>query len=310
MVAPSGEQHEVDGGGYRAVVTECGASLRLLEHDGRPLVLGWPEDEQTSAGRGQLLAPWPNRIRDGRYTFAGRDLQLPISEPKLHNASHGLVRWASWRLHERTEHSVTLGLRLMSQPGYPWTVDLSVRYELSDDGLAVTCTATNRSSSPAPYAVGAHPYLVAGDGPLDGWELTLPGGSALVVDEQLVPIGREDVAGTDLDFRRARALRSTSLDTTFTDLERDAGGRAEVVVRDPSTGTGVLLWMDAAHRWVQVFTGDALPAHARESLAVEPLTAPPNAFATGEDVVVLAPAGAGSPAGSDEHVTAWGIRAV
>ena len=66
MVAPSGDQFEISGGGYRAVVTECGGGLRSLEHDGRPLVLGFGEDEQSTSGRGQLLAPWPNRIRDGR----------------------------------------------------------------------------------------------------------------------------------------------------------------------------------------------------------------------------------------------------
>ncbi|HYO40761.1 MAG TPA: aldose 1-epimerase family protein [Nocardioidaceae bacterium] len=307
MVAPSGEQHEISGDGYRAVVTECGASLRLLEHDGRPLVLGWDEGEQTSAGRGQLLAPWPNRIRDGKYSFAGRDLQLPISEPKLGNASHGLVRWAAWTVEEHTEHSVSLVLRLMSQPGYPWTVDLHVLYDLSADGLTVTCTATNLSSTPAPYALGAHPYLVAGTGPLDGWELTLPGSTRLLVDDQLIPSGRAEVEGTDLDFRVARPLRSTSLDTTFTDLERDAEGRSTVTVSDGSAGTGVLLWMDAAHRWVQVFTGEGLPAHARESLAVEPLTAPPNAFGTGEDVVTLGAAGTGA---GDEHSASWGIRAL
>jgi aldose 1-epimerase len=306
MVAPSGEQHVVAGGGYAAVVTECGASLRLLEHEGRPLVLGWDEREQTSSGRGQLLAPWPNRIRGGRYSFAGRDLQLPISEPKLGNASHGLVRWASWSLEERTEQSVVLALRLMSQPGYPWTLDLRARYDLSAAGVTVTFTATNLSDTPAPYAVGAHPYLVAGPGPLDGWELTLPARTRLQVDEQLIPVGRQDVTGSELDFREPRPLRSTSLDTTFTDLVRDAEDRVEVALRDASAGTGVALWMDAAHRWLQVFTGDALPTRPRASLAVEPLTAPPDAFNSGEDVVVLAAAGAEG----DRHSASWGIRAL
>ena len=70
---PSGEQYEIAGGGYRAVVTESGGALRLLEHDGRPLVDGFGEDEMSPGGRGQLLMPWPNRIGDGAYTFGGRD---------------------------------------------------------------------------------------------------------------------------------------------------------------------------------------------------------------------------------------------
>lgn len=304
MVAPSGEQHEISGGGYRAVVTESGASLRLLEYDGRPLVLGWDEDAMSASGRGQLLAPWPNRIRDGRWSHDGRELQLPLSEPKLHNASHGLVRWAAWTLEERTDHSVSLVLRLLAQPGYPFPLDLHVLYDLSAMGLTVTFTATNLGTEAAPYAVGAHPYLTTGSGPVDDWELTLPAATRLLVDDRLIPTGRKDVRDTDLDFRVARPIHGTSLDTAFTDLTRDEAGRAEVVVRDARTGDATVLWMDASHRWVQVFTGDALPAHARESLAVEPLTAPPDAFNSGDDVVVLAPTGSAG----DELSVSWGIH--
>jgi aldose 1-epimerase len=306
MVAPSGEQFEISGGGYRAVVTECGASLRVLEHDGRPLVLGWAEDAQSASGRGQLLAPWPNRIRDGRYSFHGRDHQLPLSEPKLGNASHGLVRWASWTVEEHSASTVSLAYRLMSQPGYPWTVDLHAMYDVSAAGLTVTVTATNLGGSPAPYALGAHPYLTTGPGPVDEWELTLPVTTRLDVDEQLIPDGRGQVADTELDFRTARLIGSTSLDTAFTGVLRDADGRAAVSLRDPTTDLGVALWMDERHGWLQVFTGDALPAQARASLAVEPMTAPPNAFGSGEDLVVLEPAGAPG----DEHSASWGVHSL
>jgi aldose 1-epimerase len=306
MVAPSGEQYEFSADGYRAVVTECGASLRLLEYDGRPLVQGWAEDEQTASGRGQLLAPWPNRIRDGRYTFDGQDLRLPLSEPARGNASHGLVRWTAWTLQELTAHSVSLTYRLMSQTGYPWTLDLHVVHDLSADGLTVTVTATNLSARRAPYALGAHPYLTAGTGPVDQWELTLPAATRLLVDDRMIPTGREDVRDGDLDFRMSRPIRSTSLDTAFTDLTRDADGRVEVVLRDPRADQGVTLWMDGQHRWTQVYTGDDLPTRAREALAVEPMTSPPNAFATGEDLLVLSPAGTDG----DEIVASWGIGAL
>lgn len=306
MAAPSGEQYEISGGGYRAVVTEAGGGLRLLEYDGRPLVLGFGEDQPASAGRGQLLAPWPNRIRDGRFTFDGRELQLPITEPKRGHASHGLVRWTSWTLEEITAHSVSLVYRLMSQPGYPWTLDLHVLHDLSADGLTVTFTATNLSASRAPYALGAHPYLTAGPGPVDRWELTLPAATRLLTDERLIPTGREDVRDTELDFRMARPIRSTRLDTAFTDLSRDADGRVTVLLRDPAADQGVALWMDARHDYLQVYTGDDLPKQARESLAVEPMTAPPDAFNSHEGLVVLAPAGSEG----DEHSASWGIRAL
>ena len=306
MSSPSGEQFEISGGGYRAVVTECGAGLRVLEHDGRPLVHGFAADEQATAGRGQLLAPWPNRVRDGAYSFHDRALQLPLSEPSRGHASHGLVRWVAWDLEERTEHSVSLVTRLMSQPGYPWTLDLHALYDLSADGLTVTVTATNQSGSPAPYALGAHPYLTAGTDLVDACELTLPAATRILTDDRLIPTGRDDVRDTALDFRMARPVRSARLDTAFTDLTRDADGRVVVVLRDPVADQGVALWMDEKHSYVQVFTGDVLPVDARASLAVEPMTAPPDAFNSGESLVVLAPAG--SP--GDEHSASWGIQAV
>ncbi|MGZ4445352.1 MAG: aldose 1-epimerase family protein [Nocardioides sp.] len=305
MLPPSGDQYEIRGGGYRAVVTESGAALRLLEHAGRPLLDGFAEDERSPGGRGQVLVPWPNRLRDGAYTFAGRDQQLTLTEPALHNASHGLVRWVAWSLEEHTAHSVSLTYRLMAQTGYPWTLDLHLVYDLSADGLTVTRTATNMSAEAAPYAAGAHPYLAVGDG-IDHLELTLPAATRSLVDDRLLPVGREPVEGTAYDFRVARPLRGTGFNDAFTDLERDEDGLATTVLRDPRTGQGVALWVDRAHPWLQVYSADDVPGNARRSLAVEPMTAQADAFRSGEDLLVLAPAGQDG----DEHSASWGVRAL
>ena len=306
MLAPSGDQYEISGGGYRAVVTESGGALRLLEHAGLPLLDGFGDDEISSGGRGQLLMPWPNRIRDGAYTFGGKDLQLALTEPARHNASHGLVRWAAWSLEEHMPHSVSLTCRLMAQSGYPWTLDLRVVYDISADGLTVTQSATNLTPAAAPYASGAHPYLSVGPGPVDGWELTLPATTRSLVDDRLLPVGREDVAGTPYDFRMARPIRDLPFNDAFTDLIRDADGVATVVLTDPTSGRGVALWVDERHRWLQLFTADDVRGTARRSLAVEPMTAQADAFRSGEDVVTLAPTGEAG----DEISASWGIRAL
>ena len=306
MVAPSGEQYQISVRGYRAVVTECGAGLRVLEYDGQPLVDGFAEDARCSNGRGQLLVPWPNRIEDGAYSFGGSDHQLALSEPSRRNAIHGLTRWASWTLEEKTANTVSLVYRLMAQTGYPWTLDLHVLYDLSADGLTITVTATNLSDSPAPYAHGAHPYLTVGDGGVDGWELTLPAGTRIEADERLLPTGAMDVSDGPYDFRVSRPIKSAVFDHAFTDLSRDRDGHAEVVLRDPGTDRAVALWMDEAHGWVQVFSGETLGDAARRSLAVEPQTAGANAFRTGADLIVLTPAGSDE----DEHSSSWGIRAL
>jgi aldose 1-epimerase len=306
MLPPSGDQFRLSAGGYDAVITESGGALRSLHHAGRALLDGFGEDEMSSGGRGQLLMPWPNRIRDGRYSFGGRDLQLPLTEPSRHHASHGLARWVAWTPEEHTEASVSLQYRLMAQTGYPWAVDLHVLYDLSADGLTVTQTATNQSSEPAPYASGAHHYLAVGSGPVDAWELTLPAATRSVTDDVLIPVGRESVEGTAYDFRVARPLRETVLNTGFTDLERDERGVATVTLRDPASGRALSLWVDEHHRWLQVYTADDVPATARRSIAIEPMTADPNAFVSGEDLLTLAPAG--EP--GDEVSVSWGVRAV
>lgn len=302
MVSASGEQHAIAAAGYRAVVTECGAGLRVLDLDDEPVVAGFAEDSVATQGRGQLLVPWPNRVADGRYSFGGRDLQLPLTEPDLGHALHGLVRWIGWKLEERTDSRVVLGCRLMAQPGYPWTLDVCVEYAVSAAGLRTTLTTRNLSDSPAPVAVGAHPYLTVGDDPVDAWELTLPAATRLLVDERHIPVGRQDVSGTTHDLRAGRVLGELALDDTFTDLARDRDGRAVASLRHPETGRTVQLWMDAEHDHVQVFTGDGLPG-ARTAVAVEPMTAPPNAFATGEGDVALAPSGQTG----DRRTVSWGI---
>ncbi|MCY7401192.1 MAG: aldose 1-epimerase family protein [Nocardioides sp.] len=302
MVSPSGEQFEIAAAGHTAVVTESGGALRSLTHHGRALVHGFAEDQMSSGGRGQLLMPWPNRIRDGRYEFGGRDLQLGLTDPGHGNASHGLARWAAWTVEEHTATSVSLVYRVMAQTGYPWTVDLHVLYDLSADGLQVTQTATNLSPDPAPYASGAHPYLCVGDS-IEDLELHLPVRTRMLVDERLIPHGTEPVAG-ELDFTVPRRIGNAVLDDAYGSLVRE-DARATATVADPASGRGVALWVDERHRWLQVFTPPAVDGR-RSAIAIEPMTAPADAFNSGTDLATLAPAG--QP--GDELSASWGIRAL
>lgn len=304
MVAPSGEQHEISGGGYRAVVSESGGALRLLEHEGRPLVDGFAESEMSSGGRGQVLLPWPNRIRDGAYEHDGTRLQLPLTEPARHNASHGLVRWAAFSLVDRSADHVELGYRLVAQTGYPWTLDVRVRYAVGPGGLTVTQSATNRAESAAPYAAGAHPYLLAGAGRCDEWTLTLPAATRVLADpDRKLPTGTEPVAGTAYDFRGGREIGDLVLDHAFTDLSPTTSpghdGRTEV--RLAATDGGVALWADAAYGWLMVYTGDDnAEGTRRRSVAVEPMTAPADAFNSGDGLRLLQP--------GERFSASWGVR--
>ena len=289
MIAPSGGQVEIAVGDQQAVVVEVGGGLRSYSAGSRELLDGYRADEMSSSGRGQVLIPWPNRLQDGRYEFDGRRYQLPLSEPEHSNAIHGLVRWATWTAAEREPHRVVMEYVLYPQPGYPFSLGISIEYALLDVGLQVRTTATNLGTDPCPFGSGAHPYLTLGTATIDHLILRAPGRIVLRSDERGIPIGREAVQGTEYDFQQPRRIGSTTLDHAFTELERDQDGLAHVELRDPNRGTQVSLWVDRSYRYLMLFSGDPLPNVHRRSLAVEPMTCPPNAFRTGEALIRLEP---------------------
>ena len=285
-VAPSGEQFEISSGGQRAVVVEVGGGLRTYTVDGRDVLDGYARDELARSGRGQVLAPWPNRIEDGSYEFDGSPQQLALTEPRAHNAIHGLVRWAAWRASEQRTDAVVMEHVVHPQPGYPFTLALRVEYSLAETGLAVRTTARNLGHVACPYGAGQHPYFTLGTSTVDALELTLPAARVFDRDERGLPIGSRSVAGTEFDFRGTRTIGSMRLDHAFTDLERDGDGRARVALRSPEDRR-LIVWVDASYGYLMVFTGDPLPDVARRSVAIEPMTCPPNAFRTGEGFVRL-----------------------
>lgn len=232
---PSGEQHEITAGDYRAVAVEVGGGLRELTHAGRPLLDPFDVEALPDGGRGQVLAPWPNRLRDGRWTWQGRGLQLPVSDLGKGNANHGLVRWAGWTARLQAGSRVELAHRLQPQPGYPFRLDLLSTYEVdAERGLTAELRATNAGAAPAPVALGVHPYLAPPHGgPVDECTLRVPARSRVVVDERAIPAGTEPVDGTDVDFRSPRRIGGSRLDLAYGDLEPDADGVVRVVLAAP-----------------------------------------------------------------------------
>lgn len=298
----TGAQYHIAAGDYQATVTELGAGLRRLSVRGQQLITSYDADELPPAGAGQLLAPWPNRVAGGRYSFGGTSHQLDLSEPARGNAIHGLTRWASWRATASAAEAVELSLDLLGHAGYPFSLELRARYRLTAQaGLEVTVTARNAGSRAAPYGTGSHPYLVAGSGTVDSWQLQLPAARWLPADDRGIPSGGQaDVAGSAYDFRERRPIGATVLDHAFTGLDTGTDGRAVAVLAGPNTE--VELWAGPGYGWLQVFTGDALgPDARRRAVAIEPMTCPPNALVTGTDLLTI------EPGGSVTH--RWGIQA-
>lgn len=296
---PSGTQVEIAYGDARAVIVEVGGGLRTYDVAGVAVLDGYAEHEMVTAARGQPLIPWPNRLHGGSYTWDGQSHQVPMDEPEKGNSLHGVCRFRNWRVEKLGSGEAVAQLRLHPSPTYPFLLDLRVRYALGPDGLSVETSATNAGSQPAPYAQGAHPYLTVG-GQVDDARLTVPATTWLPTDEDQIPTGRAPVEGSPYDFRAPRPIGELKIDYAFTDLQRDADGRARL--RLEGADRAVEVWVDEGYRYLEVFTGDTVPdvARRRQGLGVEPMTAPPNAFVTGEDLVRLEP--------GETATFVWGIR--
>jgi aldose 1-epimerase len=298
--APSGEQVEITFGDQTAVVVEVGGGLRAYSAAGRELLDGYGAGEMSRSGRGQVLIPWPNRIQDGSYEFDGHRHQLPIDDPEEQDAIHGLVRWAAWTVAEREPERVVMQHAIHPRPGYPFSLDVRVEYLLSDAGLRVSTTATNVGAGPCPYGCGAHPYLRFEGHAVDSVVMRAPGRTVLFSDERGIPVRSTSVEGTEYDFRWPRPILTTRLDNAFTDLERDADRLARVSLGNGESSEKLVLWVDESYPYLMLFTGDPLPDVNRRSLAVEPMTCPPNAFRTGEALIRLDP--------GRSFTSTWGIQ--
>jgi aldose 1-epimerase len=300
----SGMQLTISDAGYTAEIATVGATLRTLRHDGRDLVVPFLADEVRPVFRGAVLAPWPNRVVDGHYTFDGQDHELALTEPKRSHALHGLVGWTDFDVESVAPDRVVLTTTVAAQEGYPFRVVVRVEYLVGADGLRTTVTGTNTGDRPAPWGTGPHPYLSAGPGTVDDWTLTLPAAEVLeVTEDRLVPTALVPVHD-EFDLRTPTSIGTRFIDHAFTGFDRDADGSAAITLT-AADGHGVLVTFGPECSWAQIHTADhVVPEYHRAGLAVEPMTCAPDAFNAGEDrgLVVLTPGAS--------HAAAWTIKAV
>jgi aldose 1-epimerase len=298
--AATGRQHELRRAGAVAVVTELAAGLRSYARNGVALTETYGDGQIPPGATGITLAPWANRIEDGRWSLDGRVQQLDITEPKHGHASHGLLRNTGYSLLEQTESAVALEAVVFPQHGYPFLLRHRVDYALgSDGGLSVTQTLANDSDTTAPFVLGAHPYLRIGDVPSEELTLTVSGRTRLIADQRLIPRSSEPVSGR-ADLRGGQPVSALALDSGYTDLafedvaddgaESPRAARATLAAKD---GRSVWLWQEQTCPYTHVFVTDTFPGRAK-AVALEPMSGAANAFNSGAGLGWLEPGASAS----------------
>lgn len=284
--SPTGQQIHLRRDDVTAQIAQVGASLRDLVVDGVTVVPPYPADAASPSCSGVVLAPWPNRVRDGVWLDGDTSRALAITEPALNNASHGLLRFTAYEIEQTTDAVATLRATIVPQTGYPYLIETSVTYALTGDGIEVTHTLTNRSRESAPVALGTHPFLTIGDADPRELRLQLPAETYFEVDDRLLPIGESPVSG-GVDLREGARLADVSLDTGFATLRRDADGLVRTTLTAPD-GRRVTLWQGEGFDYIQAYTTQRYPGQDL-TVAVEPMTAPAEAFNSGRGLRRLAP---------------------
>ena len=303
MTLPTGEQFALEtstsSGEIRATITAVAAGIRSLSINGIDLVPSYGEDRTPPMGAGIVLAPWPNRIRDGRWSHDGTEHQLAITEPARSNAIHGLLRYTEYKPIARERDSVALAATIYPQLGYPFLLGTAVHYELVADGLKVTHFVENLGAEAAPVALGSHPYLKIGGVPTGDLVLRLDASSHIEVDERLLPTGEVPVDGTEWDFREGQRVGGIDLDDAFGEVASEDGQVLHSLTAPD--GRSVSIWADDEFEYVQVFTTREFPGEDGDvAIAVEPMTAPAEAFNSGRGLKWLDP--------GEEWQLSWGIR--
>lgn len=306
MHAITGNQYplrlEHEGRTVTATITQVAAGIRSLEVGATALVETFPESSAPPGAAGIVLMPWPNRVAGGLWHLDGAPQQLDISEPKYGNASHGLLRFTGYTLVEHHDARVLQSAAVYPQHGYPFLLHTTVEHALAPDGLTITHRITNHSAESAPVAVGAHPYLRVGDLPVGDLTLTIDASTRLLTDERQIPVSEEAVAGTDFDLTQGRLVGELTIDHGYGGV-RVTDGRSVQSLAAPD-GRRVELWADEDFGYLQVFTPTAFaaPEGPRRAVAIEPMTAPADAFNSGKGLRWLA--------SGETWELSWGIRLV
>lgn len=298
-IDPTGEQVVLRAQGALGEVTaqiaQVGASLRALTVGGVDLVSRYPEGGRTPSASGIVLVPWPNRIRDGRWSQRGVTEQLAISEPKYGNASHGLLRFAPYEI-VAGEAEATLSAVVYPQNGYLFTLATSVTYTLVDDGLAVTHRVRNAGDAEAPVALGTHPFFEIGGVDTADLVIGAPGTTWFEVDDRMLPVAEHNVDDAT-DLRGGVRLGGVALDRAYGGVVRGEDGLARTTLTAPD-GRRLTVWQDESFGFVQVFTTENYPGRDL-AVAIEPMTAPADAFNSGRALTWLAP--------GEEWALRWGV---
>ncbi|WP_420579675.1 aldose 1-epimerase [Reichenbachiella sp.] len=275
---------------YIEILTEFGAGINDLvvkNKDGHmvSMIDGYRSEEEIihdhhTAFKGCKLSPFPNRIPEGKYKYGGKTFQLAINDIPANNNLHGLLHNRPFEIvnQESCESSASIELRYVYKGvdlGFPFQYTLNLTYRLDKTGVSFLTQIENTGSATMPMGDGWHPYFLFEN--LD--EIDLEMGTAIRLSSNVGnPL-------TELHgFESCDSLAKKQLDDCF-EVQQD--DKYQIILKDQKQGIEVGIELESEtdkYKYFQIYTPPS-----RRSIAIEPVTCPPNAFNTGIGLIELEP---------------------
>ncbi len=271
------------------------------------IIDGFTTPQELLSGKGArcwIMTPFANRIPNGIYNFNKNTYKLlPISPGT--KVMHGISSHQKFEIYERglTENFIEITfiskeIRPGVFPGYPFSLNVYIKYRLEKDKLSMSVIGENTGDTPLPFFPGWHPYFKTSDKGIDHLQLTVNSGKIILMNDQFIPLANNEAYGnidnyTELDFRdtisnELRIIGSRILDIGYADLKKDNDGLFRSSIYDPQNGLGITMFQKDG--FTIVFSGDSLPDRPRKSIAIEPMRFLTNAFNRNEfieDMTIL-----------------------
>jgi aldose 1-epimerase len=262
-------------GGWQAQVRpEIGGSLASLTFEEREVLRTMPPDSTSPLDAACFpLAPYCNRIREGRFAFAGRDIVLPPNFPPERHSIHGLAWRRPWRVESQAESKCVIVDDYDGAGPWPWAYRAEQRVRLGDRGCAITLVLTNRGDTAMPAGIGLHPYFRRGAEA----RVRFAADHVLLSDPECLPTGVTAPADHFAHFRHGATLPSETVDHCF------AGWSGEATIED-DLGTIAINASGAPHLHFYA------PADG-SALCCEPVSHTPDALNRAPEEMTILPPG-------------------
>jgi len=230
--------------------------------------------------RSAKLFPFVNRLNNGSYNYQGSEYQLPANFPwSDQHAVHGLLYDQAFKLVDQQANADFAQVRVCFESkhlheGFPFSMKLEIEYKIEVDGqLTCRTNIVNTGSKTFPYADGFHPYFHLGQ-PLNDCLIQMPSCQRLENTDDL-PNGQLQKF---TQFANATSLADVELNDCyqFSDsINHTESVKIELSCQNKQSS--INYWQNDAindgYRFLQIYT-----PNGEDSIAIEPMTSPADAF--------------------------------